>query len=147
MNIYSHLHTEHEEIIELMNGIANCENEDDPQKFILFDDFKRLLLTHAKAEEEAFYNRLKDFSMLKDKIRLAKREHKDAENLLNDLSDKNLVGAAWQKVFMKLKADVEHHIQEEEGEVFSLAKSFLGAKNEDLIECDMEAKEKEIEIP
>ncbi len=144
MSIYTYLHTEHEEVKAIMASIADMGDEDSTEKFSAFSELKEKLLTHAKAEETVFYDELKGFPELADKIDHAEHEHEEAETLLEELSDSSLRGSAWQQKFLKLKNDVEHHIEEEEKDVFKLAKERLYSEGSEVLEEDMKEAEKEL---
>ena len=144
MGIYTHLHKEHEDVKAIMNEILALGNDDSSQKKTLFRDLKNKLISHAKSEEIAFYNQIKGYPELCDKIEHAEQEHEEAESLLDELSDTELVGAAWQQKFIKLKEDVEHHIAEEENSVFYLANKRLDQEDSD--KCEAEMKEVENEL-
>ena len=130
MTIYSHLHREHDAIKKALNKITAFGKEDSAEKSLSFDELKIMLLTHAKAEEDAFYDKLKALPELQDKIKQSQEEHNEAESLLEELSQEHLAGADWQQKFLLLKDNIEHHIQEEEDNIFKLAKSLAGAKKE-----------------
>lgn len=144
MNIFSQLHQEHEEVKALLNDIAALGNEDQRRKMVLFCELKEKLVAHEKAEEETFYQRLKDFSELDDKVRHSESEHHEAEALLEELSSQDLTGAAWQQKFLKLKDAVEHHIQEEEGRVFPIAKQKIDDQESSEIGRKMLQKEEQL---
>lgn len=144
MSIYSRLHSEHIQIKNLMNDIADFGNEDSDRKYAIFDDLKKLLLVHARAEEKAFYARLQSFPDLHAQLAHAQEEHQEAESLIEELSSNKLAGAAWHSKFMKLKSEVEHHIQEEESNVFKLSKDRVGAAVESRMKCSLEEHEREL---
>jgi hemerythrin-like domain-containing protein len=144
MSIYSYLQEEHEEVKAIMNDIETLGDKTDESRTSLFAELKEKLLTHAKAEEKTFYETLRKYSEAKEKITHAKKEHQEVEMLLNELSSDQLHGAAWQQKFLKLKNAVEHHIEEEEGTIFTLAKQLIDPKTAEELENDMEEKELEV---
>lgn len=146
MSIYSFLKSDHKEIKNMMNAIESMGPEEQPQKEKKFNDLKRLLISHSKAEERIFYRPLEKFKQTQDDVKHAKEEHQEAEMILDELTDSQLKGRAWQQKFLKLKDIVELHIEEEETEVFSDAHKVLEGQTEDVMEEKMSiAEKKELE--
>lgn len=83
-----------------------------------FEKFSSLLLAHAKSEAESLYVHMKqETGDLKTEAFEGETEHNIAESLveqINQISDKN----EWLAKVKVLAELVEHHIEEEEGEMF-----------------------------
>lgn len=142
MSIYSFLKDDHQKIKDLMNSIESIGPEEQELKEQKFNDLKRLLISHSKAEERIFYRPLEKFKETKDEVEHGKEEHQEAEMLLDELTDEELKGSAWQQKFIKLKEAVEHHIKEEEEEVFNDAHKVLDGQTEEVMEEKMAIAEK-----
>ena len=83
---------------------------------------------HATIEEEIFYPAVKKARSenVKDEVREAYEEHKQIKSLLAQISSITSADETYDMKIKVLKEDVEHHIKEEEGEMFPDAKKFLG---------------------
>ncbi|UTF61096.1 hemerythrin domain-containing protein [Gilvimarinus sp. DA14] len=119
MSIYSYLKQDHEKIKQLLNEIDALGPEETPERSELFNRLKATVVVHSKAEEKAFYDPLKTAAKTHDEVEHGEQEHQEAEALLEELTDHQLAGAAWFQKFQTLKEALEHHIEEEEQEVFA----------------------------
>lgn len=145
MSIYSYLKEDHEEIKSIMNDIADLGDEGSEERLSLFNHLKEKLILHSKAEEEAFYKPLKECGgEIEEEVEHGKEEHEEAESLLQELTDSSLSGAAWMQKFKKLKEAVEHHIQEEESDVFSDAQKVLSSQQAEAMEDEMRHEKQEV---
>lgn len=138
MSIYSHLQEDHQKIKNLMNKIEDIGFKEPKERNVLFNELKDKLMNHSKAEEKAFYQPLKNFKLTRGEIKHGEHEHEHAQTLLDELTNPELVGAAWFQKFKTLKAEVEHHIKEEENEIFPDAKKILNKSTSKMMEDAME---------
>jgi hemerythrin superfamily protein len=85
---------------------------------------------HASVEEEIFYPAVKKARSenVKDEVRERYEEHKQIKSLLAELVRITAADETYDMKVKVLKEDVEHHVKEEEGEMFPDAKEFLGEK-------------------
>ncbi|NJM32714.1 MAG: hemerythrin domain-containing protein [Limnobacter sp.] len=118
MSIYTFIHADHEKAKELMHKIEQLGTESVEERNSLFETLKKELILHAKSEEMAFYDPLKDFKSTKEDVEHGEEEHQDIEMLLDQLSDIQLEHTQWRKKFPELRELVEHHMREEESEIF-----------------------------
>jgi hemerythrin superfamily protein len=119
------LHHDHEEAKDLFEKI--CEGLDEESLAATFDELRAALLMHAEAEEKCLYGRLlkeddeSRFFALKADV-----EHGLAETLLEQLHASAEKGSdEWLAQCIVLKELVEHHIDEEEGEGFEIAREIF----------------------
>ena len=125
--IRSILHEDHQQILGLVREI--CEEDAATKRTALFDALKPFLSAHARAEEQVVYTRLVAAKAPKDAKDLGNEgfvEHSLVDVLLARLAKTTLAGTdAWKAHATVLKELLEHHITEEEGEIFAeLGKSF-----------------------
>lgn len=145
MNIYTYLKNDHQHIQKLMDTIESIGMETHSDKTKAFNQLKELLIIHSKAEEKVFYQPLKEFSETKDKVIHGKKEHSEAEELLEELTDESLTGAAWFQKFKTLKNAVEHHVEEEENEIFNQAKKVLTKNDEVAMHQEMKNEKAQLQ--
>jgi hemerythrin superfamily protein len=98
------------------------------------------LREHEAVEEQIFYPALKQHPNAKDIVLEGYQEHHVIDVLLEELEQMPPTDERWAAKLKVLKENVEHHIEEEEGEMFRKArKAFekheleaLGTRMEDM---------------
>jgi hypothetical protein len=78
-----------------------------------------------------------------EKSRHSVSEHKDAADILDALDDMEFSSPGWLTKFRSLKEALEHHMDEEEDEVFALAKKLIPAGEAREIGADFAARKVE----
>jgi hemerythrin superfamily protein len=141
-NIFEVLTREHLVVSTLLDRIeAACEAEDSETARVNFEMMSERLLGHAKAEEKVVYPRFAQTEELKDLTLEAREEHALVEDKLKELSSMNSDKPQWKAKFTVLKELVEHHVEDEEGEIFPAARKALTANEAiELAEAFLEAK-------
>jgi hemerythrin-like domain-containing protein len=91
-----------------------------------FRQLKSELETHSEAEEKVFYTRLDREPRTKEMMAEAREEHQLATEILLSLERMSRKDEQWMARMKVLQENVEHHIDEEESEIFGEARSFLG---------------------
>lgn len=119
MNVLELLKEDHDRVDRLFQKVKATEESEHKE---LFEKIKAELEVHAHVEEKIFYPKLKEEGdeELKDITLEGIEEHHQAKIFLRELS--NLVEDS-EKFEPKLKVlmeDIEHHVQEEEGEMFPM---------------------------
>lgn len=97
------------------------------EKIAIFAQIKATLEVHATIEEEIFYPVVKQARSehVKDEVREGYEEHKQIKTLLAALSAISPTDESYNTKLKVLKEDVEHHVKDEEGEMFPDAKKYL----------------------
>lgn len=126
MDIYESLKNDHDEVIGLLNELLKLD-EDDDYREVLIKQIEKNLIPHSRAEEAVFYNSIRAVSDNADVMHSFK-EHMEAEVLLRNLQLKEKTDMNWKETAMKLKKALEHHIEEEEGKLFNVAKKIFNEK-------------------
>ena len=70
-------------------------------------------------------------------------EHKEAADLLDELTDLDMSSGGWLNKFKKLKDELEHHMDEEEAEVFKLARKLIDRKRADELGKDFDQRKRQ----
>lgn len=92
-----------------------------------FAKLKDLLTAHSKAEEKALYADLEKDEKAKDQVLEGYEEHHVAELLLKEISALPIDDERWGAKIEVLKEALEHHIKEEEEEIFADARRIFSA--------------------
>ena len=113
----------------------------------LFEAFRLEVQSHAAAEEESLYATMLGKPDLRDDARHSVAEHKEIDDLIGELLDMDSDDAAWEDKFAHLRHRYEHHINEEEEEMFPAAEAKLDTATEErLAETYEERKPAELEL-
>ncbi len=125
MTIYEELKKDHRKVLSLLDELIAAEKADSKKCLALVEQIRDELIPHARAEEAVLYNAIRDIEPAKDVVGHAYREHMEAETLLRGLQISEGMKMNWITGARKLKEAIQHHIQEEEGEVFAAAKKLF----------------------
>jgi hemerythrin-like domain-containing protein len=93
----------------------------------LFAKIKQELQVHEAIEEELFYPALKRHAEARDIVLEAYEEHSVVDTILGELEQTPVEDETWGAKFTVMKENLEHHIEEEEGEMFKQARDLMGA--------------------
>jgi hemerythrin-like domain-containing protein len=105
----------------------------------LLQMLKAELQTHELIEEKVLYPALKPRRDARDVVLEGYQEHHVADVLVRELERLAPDDERWGAKFKVLKENIEHHIEEEEGEMFPTARALLSRDELDLIGRRMEA--------
>ena len=119
------LKKDHDEVKGILEKLKESSKTAEKTREKLFVQLKQELVPHLKAEEATFYQALSSKKNGRQHALEAKEEH-DLTALvctqMEQISPKEDVWAAKMKVLKEL---VEHHIEEEEEEIFEIAQEEL----------------------
>ena len=129
-SIYDAIKKDHDRHRELLNTIAETSG-DSAERREAWDEFYYDVKSHAAAEEETFYSKLLQQTWGQDAARHSVHEHAEMDDILEELREMDLASSGWLTRFKTMKHDYEHHMDEEEQEVFERAKKVIGAEEND----------------
>lgn len=115
--IFGTLVEDHDKHRLLLARIAETQGAS-PEREELFAELTHELKGHAAAEEQALWSSVLRKPELTDQGRHAVAEHKELDDLLNELAARDMSQGAWLTRFHELKEEYLHHIREEEQEIF-----------------------------
>ena len=141
MNIYERLKQDHDKQRQLAEKILDTSG-DSENRHGLWDQFKPEAVAHANAEEQTFYAALMEQPDAQEKARHSVSEHKEADDVIQELDEMDMSSGGWIQKFQKLKDELEHHMDEEENEVFKKAKNVLDAGKADQLSDDYDKRKK-----
>jgi hemerythrin superfamily protein len=146
MQIYDALHKDHERIRALLDKLIHLdEKADRDERNSLIDDIRDELVPHARAEESVFYNSLRSLDASKEEALHAYHEHNQADLALGALIAAGKTGVAWKGAAQKLKDLLEHHIREEEGKMFNMARQLFTPEEAEMMARAFERLKPEVE--
>ena len=129
LDIFGRLIMDHELHRDLLDALGETQGESE-ERAELFERLTREIKSHAAAEEQALYSTMMRKPETTDETRHSVAEHKEIEELLNDLAATPMSSGAWMSKFRTLNERYLHHINEEEAENFPDYAQYLTAEDE-----------------
>ena len=143
MQIYDLLKKDHRDVIALFDDLLALDEKDE-HRFELVEQIRDALIPHSRAEEKVFYNSIRALDADSGKVMHAYNEHLAAETLLRTIQAENGLHVGWKATAKKLKEALQHHIKEEESEIFALGYKVFSAQEAEQIGAAFEALKPEI---
>src|SRR5688572_225278 len=144
MDAFKLLKTDHEKVAGILEKIEGTTERALKTREELFTQLKSELDVHAAIEESIFYPVLEKADESRDITLEAFEEHRLVKQLLSELEAEAKDDETWTAKFTVLKEQIEHHVEEEEGELFKKARKVLSEEEIDELGTRMEeAKSKQ----
>lgn len=124
MTIFEALRKDHDTQRELL-GLMVDTSGDSQERDELFHRLKVELEAHAMAEERCFYIPLIKDDLTQEKCRHSVAEHHELDELIKNIEKIEYSSPSWLVHAKKLQDKVQHHLDEEEHEVFQMAGKVL----------------------
>jgi hypothetical protein len=119
MDIFDVLRSEHSRIksllIEIIEGGRGRKSS---ERLDAFNDLKRELVSHNRAEETVLYENLKTNSELRKHVLHRSHEHEMVESMLLDLETMDQMSPTWPQELILFSQHLNFHINEEEDDLF-----------------------------
>ena len=138
MNAFTLLKADHKKVAGILEKIDETTERAVKTREELFTQLKTELDIHTRIEETIFYPALKDADETRDITLEAVEEHKVVKTLLGELESLGKDKEEWTAKFTVLKENIEHHVEEEEGEMFPKARKVLGEDGAETLGTRME---------
>ncbi len=125
MNAFQLLKEDHQKVSGLFQQIEPTTERAEKTRTELFAKLKEELDVHAKIEESVFYPAIKQAAETREIVLEGFEEHHVVKMLLKELEAVPVDTEQWTAKLKVLKENVEHHVEEEEGEMFQKARQVL----------------------
>ena len=122
MNAITMLTDDHRAVKKLLNELESTTERGVKTREELFTRLKADLTVHEIIEEEIFYPALKEHPKAKDIVLEAYEEHNVVDTLMGELSSLPVDDERWGAKAKVMQENIEHHIEEEEGDMFKKAR-------------------------
>jgi iron-sulfur cluster repair protein YtfE (RIC family) len=141
MNAIELLKEDHDRVDKLFQKVKATE---DGEHGKLFDKIKEELEIHTHIEETIFYPVLikEGDEELKSITLEGIEEHRQAKMFLRELASLKEDSEKFEPKLKVLMEDIEHHVQEEEGEMFPMIKEQFDSARLDELGTEMETEKK-----
>ena len=145
------LKADHVKIKRLLTELESTTERGVKTRTELFATIKGELTLHEIVEEEIFYPELKAHPKAVDIVLEASEEHHVVDLLMSELEALDVAHETWGAKALVMKENIEHHIEEEEGEMFRQARQVFDAGELDDLGGRMSARKqsagRELGIP
>jgi len=143
MDALSLLMKDHDLVKDIFKKIES--SEDEAERKSLFEQFMDEIAIHERIEEEIFYAALQKLPNARADVMEAFEEHHVVDMIMSEM-DVEPNDEKWDAKFTVMKENVEHHIEEEEGEMFKLARQALESEELEELGERMDAMKKELQV-
>lgn len=146
MNPFSLLKTDHDAFKQMLAELEDTTDRAVKTRSQVFDRLKRELAAHESIEEEILYPAIQAKAKSKDKdlVLEAYAEHHVADLIVAELAELPVSDEMWGAKATVLRESLEHHIEEEEGDLFKTAKSLLDKDELEAIGDQMNLRRQEL---
>jgi hemerythrin-like domain-containing protein len=151
MNAITMLTDDHKKMRKLLTELESTTERGLKIRAELFSTIKGELTVHEIIEEEIFYPELKAHPKAKDIVLEGYEEHHVVDMVMRELEDTPVDDEKWGAKAKVMQENVEHHMEEEEGEMFKQARSVFDDEELEALGRRMEARrlsaQRELNIP
>jgi hypothetical protein len=144
MNAFELLKADHEKVSAIFEKLEPTTERAVKTREELFEKLQQELDIHARIEEEIFYPVLKKEAETREITMEGFEEHKIVKQLLSEMASLSVESEEWTAKLKVLKENVEHHVEEEEGEMFKSAREVLSAEQVEELGTRMQAEKQQL---
>ena len=137
MDAFELLKADHRKVSKLFDQL---ESVDGDKKLEVFEQIKAELDLHAHIEETILYPALEKPKETHEMTLEAYEEHKLVKTLLAELAQARSANDEWQAKAKVLRENVDHHVEEEENELFETAEDAFSDEEVEALGSRMEAE-------
>ena len=137
MDAFELLKADHRKVEQLFSQLESASGK---QKLQVFEQIKTELELHTHIEEKIFYPALEEPEETHDLTLEAYEEHDVVKRLLKELGRARTANDEWEAKAKVLQENVEHHVEEEETELFPKAETALGEEEIEALGEQMETE-------
>ena len=143
MNAFALLKADHKKVAGILEKLDSTTERGVKTREELFAQLKTELDVHARIEETIFYPAIEEAKETRDITLEAFEEHRLVKQLLGELDEMSKDQEEWTAKFTVLKENVEHHVEDEEGEMFPKARKVLSEEQAETLGARLEEAKKE----
>jgi len=145
MDALQMLKKDHDKIKEIMSHIDGTTERAVKTREEFFTKMKQELVVHEAIEEEILYPALKEHPKAKDLVLEAYEEHDVVDMVMAEIEQTPFDDETWAAKFTVMKENLEHHIEEEEGEMFDQCRKVFEPEELQELGDQMSARKEELQ--
>jgi hypothetical protein len=142
MDAIALLKADHDKVKKLLTELESTTERGVKTREELFATIKGELTVHEVIEEEIFYPALKEHPKAKELVLEAYEEHHVVDQVMAELENLDVSDETWGAKATVMKENVEHHIEEEEKEMFGQARQVFDRGELEDLGARMEERKK-----
>lgn len=119
------LKQQHDEVKQLFTELE--ETEDVEERSSIFAELADAFVIHSHLEEQIFYPTVFE-DETEEELREAVEEHLQAKRIIADMLEMSPDDEQWAAKCQVLQEDIEHHVEEEEDELFPMVRRLFTRK-------------------
>ena len=145
MNAFQLLKEDHQKVSGIFQQLEPTTERAEKTRTELFAKLQTELDIHAKVEESVFYPAIKQAAETREIVLEGFEEHHVVKMLLKELEALPVDTEQWTAKLKVLQENVEHHVEEEEQEMFQKARQVLSEDDINRLGAEMEQMKKQLE--
>lgn len=119
------LKQDHEKVKQMISELEQTGDEQREKREEIFAQLKRELTIHEILEEEIVYPTFENQAKLKEIVLEGYQEHHVVDLVFGEMMEIDADDENWSAKLSVAKENVEHHIEEEEGQMFKIARGIF----------------------
>ena len=144
MNAFQLLKEDHQKVSGIFQQLEPTTERAEKTRTELFAKLREELDVHARVEETIFYPAIKQEAETREIVLEGFEEHHVVKMLLKELEALPVDTEQWTAKLKVLQENVEHHVEEEEGEMFQKARQVLSEEQINELGARMEEAKKKL---
>jgi hemerythrin superfamily protein len=144
MDALTLLKADHDKVKGMLNKLDDTTERAEVTRTDGLQALKQELTIHETVEEEILYPALKEFSKTRDITFEAYEEHHVVDTIMAELEQTPVDDETWAAKLTVMKENLEHHIEEEEGEMFKQARQVMDESELEALGERMAARKEEL---
>jgi hemerythrin-like domain-containing protein len=138
------LKDDHDRVKKILEQLDSTTERGVKTREELFAKVKQELTVHEAIEEEIFYPALKDHPKAKELVLEAYEEHHIVDTVIAEITQVPYDDERWGAKLTVMKENVEHHIEEEEDQMFKQARQVFGSDELEELGSRMQSRKDEL---
>ena len=145
MDAIALLKDDHDKVKKMLAQLEETTERAVKTREEVFRNLKADLVVHEAIEEEIFYPALKQHAEAKEIVLEAYEEHNVVDMVMSEIEQTPFDDERWSAKFSVMKENLEHHIEEEEGEMFTQARDVFDRETLETIGAQMQARKHDLQ--
>lgn len=134
--VFRTLMEQHGKALGLLHRVKSTDDVE--KRAELWETVRAQLLAHERTEIEVIYRELHYDPRTRDMAEHHDLEASELEQLIRQLDSTSMADSRWEALFDGLVVTVEHHVSEEEGEIFPKAQDVFGKERTKALDATFE---------
>jgi len=144
MDALTLLKEDHDKVKKILSDLDSTTERGVKTRQELFAKVKNELQVHEAIEEEIFYPALKEHPKAKEPVLEGYEEHNVVDMVMHEIEGAPFDDETWGAKLTVMKENVEHHIEEEENEMFKQARQVFDRQDLEDLGDRMQSRKQEL---